>query len=159
MRQKTLDFTKCKSIHKFKLIKERGESLHVECGTVNCSKDLADILHNIYAKDADHIREYFFSIYLNRANRVIGYELISAGGLTGTVADPRLILASAVQTGCTSIVLSHNHPSGNLRPSKADEVITSQIKGAAAYFDIKVLDHIIVNEDREYYSFADEGII
>ena len=84
--------------------------------------------------------------------------MISRGGITGTVADPRMILKKALENGATSIILSHNHPSGNLQPSKADEDLTQKIKMAAIYFDIKVLDHIIVSEEG-YFSFADEGML
>ena len=86
------------------------------------------------------------------------FEIISRGGITGTVADPRIILKKAVEEGATSIVLSHNHPSGNLKPSRADEELTQKIKQAASFFDIRVLDHVIVS-DEGYYSFADEGLI
>ena len=97
-------------------------------------------------------------IFLNRANKIKHFEIISQGGLCGTVADPRVILKKAVEKDATSIILSHNHPSGNLMPSRADEELTQKIKHAASYFDIKVLDHIIVSENG-FYSFADDGII
>lgn len=106
----------------------------------------------------DYNYEVFAVIFLNRANKIKHFEIISKGGITGTVADPRLILKRAIQEEATSIILSHNHPSGNLKPSQADEDITNKIKQAASYLDIKVLDHIIVSEDG-YYSFADEGMI
>lgn len=106
----------------------------------------------------DYNYEVFAVIFLNRANKIKHFEIISKGGITGTVADPRLILKKAIQEEATSIILSHNHPSGNLKPSQADEDITNKIKQAASYLDIKVLDHIIVSEDG-YYSFADEGMI
>ena len=86
------------------------------------------------------------------------FEIVSRGGITGTVADPRVILKKALQEDAVSIVLCHNHPSGSLRPSRADELLTSKIKEAASYFDIKVLDHIIVSNEG-FYSFADEGIL
>ena len=85
------------------------------------------------------------------------YE-VSSGGITGTVADPRLILAAAIKSLAVAIVLAHNHPSGNLKPSQADEQLTAKIKEAAKYHDINVLDHIIVTPDA-YYSFADEGLL
>ena len=78
--------------------------------------------------------------------------------MTGTVADPRIILKKALESESTAVVLCHNHPSGNLKPSKADEELTLKIKEAAKYFDIKILDHIIVSEDG-YFSFADEGML
>jgi DNA repair protein RadC len=102
--------------------------------------------------------EVFAAVYLNRANRVLHMEVISQGGLTGTVADPRVILKKALEHNATAIILCHNHPSGNLRPSAADELITQKIKQAAALMDIQVIDHIIVS-DEGYYSFADEGRI
>lgn len=106
----------------------------------------------------DYNYEVFAVIFLNRANKIKHFEIISRGGITGTVADPRLILKKAIEEEATSIILSHNHPSGNLKPSQADEDITNKIKQAASYLDIKLLDHIIVSEDG-YYSFADEGMI
>ncbi|MEO5593784.1 MAG: JAB domain-containing protein, partial [Chitinophagaceae bacterium] len=86
------------------------------------------------------------------------FEIVSEGGITGTVADPRIILKKALQEDAVSIVLCHNHPSGSLRPSRADEELTHKIKEAAKYFDIKVLDHIIVSNEG-FYSFADEGML
>ena len=80
------------------------------------------------------------------------------GGITGTVADPRLILAAAIKSLSVGLVLCHNHPSGNLRPSRADEELTLKIKEAAKYHDIKVLDHIILSSEG-YFSFADEGLL
>jgi len=86
------------------------------------------------------------------------FEIISEGGITDTIADPRIILKKALEEDATSIILCHNHPSGSIKPSRADEELTNKIKEAARYFDIKVLDHVIVSEDG-YYSFADEGIL
>ncbi len=84
--------------------------------------------------------------------------MVSEGGITGTVADPRIILRKALEQDAVSLVLCHNHPSGSLRPSRADEQLTQKIKEAASFLDITVLDHIIVSEDG-YFSFADEGLI
>ena len=78
--------------------------------------------------------------------------------MTGTVADPRLILAAALKVGAVSVILCHNHPSGNLKASRADEELTQKIKCAAAYHDIKVLDHLIISNEG-YYSFTDEGLL
>ncbi len=102
--------------------------------------------------------EVFAVVFLNRSNKVNHFEIISEGGITGTVADPRIILRRALEHDATNIVLCHNHPSGSLKPSRQDEELTSKIKSAAQYFDIRVLDHIIVSEEG-YYSFADEGIL
>jgi len=119
------------------------------------SKELAEHLIPLLK---DYTHEVFAVIFLNRANKIKHFEIISSGGITGTVADPRIILKKAVSENATSIVLAHNHPSGNLKPSRADEEITQKIKQAASYFDIQVLDHIIVSEEG-YFSFADEGMI
>jgi DNA repair protein RadC len=122
---------------------------------IRSSTEIADYL-KILLKDYNY--EVFAVIFLNRANKIKHFEIVSRGGITGTVADPRLILKKAIEEEATSIILSHNHPSGNLRPSRADEDITNKIKLAAGYLDIKVLDHIIVS-DEGYFSFADEGMI
>ena len=100
----------------------------------------------------------FAVLFLNRANKVKNFQVISKGGLTGTVADPRIIFSRALAEGATSIILCHNHPSGNLQPSRADEELTAKIRQAAAFLDIRLLDHIIVSEEG-YFSFADEGML
>lgn len=117
------------------------------------SRDIAGFLK---ARLQDLNYEVFAVIFLNRANRIIHFEIISRGGITGTVADPRIILKKALEEEAVSIILCHNHPSGNLTPSRADELLTQKIKEAALLLDIRVLDHIIVSE-MGYYSFADEG--
>lgn len=106
----------------------------------------------------DYTREVFGVFFLNRANKLNHFEIISEGGITGTVADPRIILKKALEENAVSIILCHNHPSGSLKPSRADEELTSKIKEAAKYLDISVLDHIIVS-DSGYFSFADEGLL
>ena len=133
--------------------RQAGASLYKT--NIRCSNDIASYLQ---AQLKDYAYEVFAVVFLNRANKINHFEVISKGGITGTVADPRIILKKALEQGATSLVLSHNHPSGNLQPSKADEVLTSKIKEAAKYFDIAVMDHIIVSEEG-YYSFADEGML
>jgi DNA repair protein RadC len=123
--------------------------------TVQSSKDVALYLQ---AQLQYKKHEVFAVVFLNRANKINHFEVVSEGGITGTVADPRIILKKALEHDAVSIVLSHNHPSGNLRPSRQDQELTNKIKEASNYFDIKVLDHIIVSEEG-YYSFADEGIL
>ncbi len=122
---------------------------------ITASSDIALYLQSLF-KDHDH--EVFAVAFLNRANKINHIEIISKGGITGTVADPRIILKKALEEKAVSIILCHNHPSGSLKPSKADEDLTQKIKEAAKYFDIKVMDHIIVS-DAGYFSFADEGIL
>lgn len=122
------------------------------------SKDIYPLLLSIWDIDRIELQEEFIVLLLNRANRVLGVYHASKGGLTGTVADPRLILVAALKAGATSIILSHNHPSSSLTPSRADEQLTQKIKEAASYHDISVLDHIIVTAEG-YYSFAEEGLL
>jgi DNA repair protein RadC len=118
--------------------------------------------HTVFMEKWDsnniHLIEEFKLMLLNRGNRVLGVVAVSSGGMTGTVADPRIILRYALLAGATSIVLAHNHPSGNLKPSHADEALTQKIRGACQYVDISVMDHIIINGEG-YYSMADEGLI
>jgi len=119
------------------------------------SKEIAMFLQE-RLKDYQH--EVFAVIYLNQANKVLSFDIVSEGGITGTVADPRVILKRALEKNAVKIVLSHNHPSGSLRPSRADEYLTAKIRHAAAFLDIKVLDHVIVS-DAGYYSFSDDGLL
>jgi DNA repair protein RadC len=133
--------------------RRRMASEHLQTETINGSASVAKYLQAMLM-DLPH--EVFAVLFLNRANRIRHFEIISSGGMTGTVADPRIILKKALEEDAVSIILCHNHPSGNLRPSRADEELTIKIRNAARYFDIQVLDHIIVSTDG-YYSFADEG--
>jgi DNA repair protein RadC len=122
---------------------------------VRTSNDIAKYLRPMLK---DYPYEVFAVIFLNRACKVKHFEVISRGGITHTIADPRIILKRAVEAEATALILCHNHPSGNLKPSKADTVMTQKIKQAASFFDIEVTDHIIVSEDG-YFSFADGGMI
>jgi DNA repair protein RadC len=122
---------------------------------VSTSTDIASYLQT---RLKDYRHEVFAVLFLNRANKINHFEIVSEGGITGTVADPRVILKKALEEDAVNIILCHNHPSGSLKPSRADEELTAKIKGAARFLDIKVLDHIIVS-DNGYYSFADEGML
>lgn len=135
--------------------RRRQASLPLGKSLISASGDIANFLK---AKFKDYRHEVFAVLYLNRANKINHFEIVSEGGITGTVADPRIILRKALEQDAVSIILCHNHPSGSLKPSRADEQLTMKIKEAAGFLDIKVLDHIIVSEDG-YYSFADEGIL
>lgn len=123
--------------------------------TIDTSKTAADIVIPLM-RDLNH--EVFCVLYLNQANRLIRHELISSGGMTGTVADIRMILKNALLYNANQLIIAHNHPSGNLAPSAADKELTRKLKAAAGYMDIKLLDHIIVAEV-SFLSFADEGIM
>lgn len=102
--------------------------------------------------------EQFKVVLLSRANKVLGIIQISSGGIAGTVADPKLIFASALKACASSIILAHNHPSGNLGPSQADIQLTRKIKAGGELLDISVLDHVILSSEG-YFPFADEGLI
>ncbi len=137
---------------------ELGRRRQAVVSLKNNVKTSADIAHFFQAQLRDKLHEVFAVAFLNRANKINHLEIISEGGITGTVADPRIILKKALEHNAVNIVLCHNHPSGSLKPSKADEVLTRKIKEAALLLDMTVVDHIIVSEDG-YYSFADDGIL
>jgi DNA repair protein RadC len=122
---------------------------------ITSSRDAFEILH---PRLADLKHEEFWIVLLNRANKVTAIERISEGGLTGTVADPRRIFNNALKAEATSIILSHNHPSGNIQPSTMDIELTKKLKKAGEVLDISVYDHLIIGENN-YYSFADEGML
>ena len=118
------------------------------------------ILKQFFSEDTIQLQESFLVMFLNKANRVLGVYPASVGGMTSTVVDLRLILSIALTTAATSLILSHNHPSGSLKPSKPDIELTHKIKEAAKLMDIALLDHIIVtSEHGQYLSMADEGLI
>jgi DNA repair protein RadC len=125
---------------------------------ITSSKDSAEYIRQFYFDDIE-IYESSFILLLNRQNKVLGYAKISQGGVTGTVIDPKIVCKYAVDSLATGIILAHNHPSGNTQPSSPDRDITCKLKSALSYFDIQLIDHIIITADAGYYSFADEGII
>lgn len=118
----------------------------------------ADVFNIIYPVLSDLTHEEFWVIYLNRSNKVISKRKISQGGITGTVTDIRLILKNALESLATSIIICHNHPSGNLQPSEADISITRRLKESSTLMDISLLDHLII-AGKTYFSFADENLV
>lgn len=105
---------------------------------------------------SDSTYEAFYILMLNRANKIIREIQISEGGMSGTVADPKKIFKLALEQNAAAIILCHNHPSGNIKPSDADIKLTHKLKSAGEMLDLPVIDHIILGEEN-YYSFADEG--
>ena len=103
-------------------------------------------------------KEEFWAIYLNQSNMVIRKERLSAGGLTGTLVDVRLIMKAALLCNATGMIIAHNHPSGNEKPSVEDNLITEQIKKAAETLNIRLIDHVIVTSNT-YYSYMDNGML
>jgi DNA repair protein RadC len=133
----------------------RGKSYSHEKVIIKNSQTAFDILQ---PKIGNLEHEEFWILVMNRAHKVLDAMKISQGGITGTVIDTRMILKYAIDKRATSLIVSHNHPSGNRKPSEADINITNKIKSAAALMDITLLDHIIV-ADKSYFSFADEGLL
>jgi DNA repair protein RadC len=125
----------------------------IESAKIRSSNDVYSIFNPLLA---DLTHEEFWLLYLNRSNKILSRHKLSQGGISGTITDVRLIIKKAIELLASSIIICHNHPSGNLDPSEADSRITHKIKEAAGYFDISLLDHIIVT-DNGYYSYADNG--
>ncbi len=123
---------------------------------VKGSEEVADIL--VQDWKALELRESFKVVLLNRNHRVLGVANLFTGGIGGTAVDLRLIFVTALKAGADSIVLAHNHPSGNLKPSDHDIKITKKIKAGGELLEITVLDHLIITSEA-YFSFADEGLI
>lgn len=126
---------------------------------ISDSKSAYDVLIQLYPSGQIELKEFFYVIFLNKANQVTGFHKMSEGGIAGTVVDMRLIFAAAVKQLACAMILSHNHPSGNLQPSAADLALTKRAKQCGEILDIAVLDHIIVTPSNGYYSFADEGMM
>jgi DNA repair protein RadC len=122
------------------------------------SQDAVNYLSGVFNQNTINMQEQVIVLYLNRANYILGHQLLSIGGLTSTVLDVRIVLATALKCLACSIIIAHNHPSGELKPSRQDLGITHQLKKAGELLDIKLLDHFIIT-DGGYYSFADEGAI
>lgn len=126
----------------------------VELSKIISSKNAFEIMQPIIG-ELSH--EEFWVLFLNNSNKVISKSQLSKGGIAGTVVDIRLVFKLALENGATGLILCHNHPSGNLKPSDADKQITKKIKTAGEILDVKILDHLIITETK-YYSFVDEGI-
>jgi DNA repair protein RadC len=124
---------------------------------ISSSKDAEQFIRQFYGDDLE-VYESFFLLLLNQANETVGYAKISQGGIAGTIVDVKIIAKYVVDTLSQAVVLAHNHPSGNIRPSQADENITTRIKATLNLFDCKVLDHIILTADN-YFSFQDNDKI
>lgn len=125
---------------------------------VTTSHDAANTFREMWSQSMEH-KESFYALYLNRNNRVLGIHKIAEGGLCGTVVDVRCIFQVALKANSCSVIVAHNHPSGNEIPSEADKTITRKIKEAGLTLDIPLLDHLIMLPGDGYMSFADEGLI
>ncbi len=125
---------------------------------ISDAKSAAALLRSLWSEDKIEFVEQFKLLLLNKANLVLGLIEISSGGVAGTVADPKLILVAAIKANVSGIILAHNHPSGNLKPSNADIHLTQKVAKAAELLDVKLMDHIIISKE-SYCSFADEGLL
>lgn len=139
----------------FELGRRRKSTPSASKPKISGSKDAVQILQP-FLSDLPH--EEFHILLLNRAHRVIGQRLISKGGISGTVVDPKLIFGGALEMKASAVILSHNHPSGNIKPSEADIQLTKKLKEGGRSLEICVLDHIII-AGSSFYSFADEGLL
>ncbi|MFK8045088.1 MAG: DNA repair protein RadC [Crocinitomicaceae bacterium] len=135
--------------------RRRKETVSPKTITVKSSADAFNYISHLF-KDLNH--EEFHILLLSRSNAIKSSALISKGGLSGTVADGKLIFKKALEETASAIILCHNHPSGNLQPSQADLQLTKKLKDFGAMIDLPVLDHIIFT-DNDYFSFADEGLL
>ena len=124
---------------------------------ISSSASAVELLRAIWSDNIE-LREEFNILLLNRANHVIGWFNVSMGGVASTVVDPKVIFSVALKCNASGIILSHNHPSGNLNPSNADLELTKKLKNGGQILEIQILDHIILTTE-SYYSFADEGVI
>lgn len=124
--------------------------------SIRTSHDVYELLLQYFDDDQLDLREEFVVLYLNRAHRVIGVHRHSHGSAVSTVTDLRIMFAVALKSNAISMIIAHNHPSGNLKPSPQDISLTEKVKSIAKFHDIAFLDHMIVTRSG-YYSFADEG--
>jgi DNA repair protein RadC len=133
--------------------KRRREADVIEKKKITCSREVFEIMQT---ELSDLQYEQFWILLLNRANKIISKMIISDGGVSGTVVDPKKVFKIAIDNNASSIVLCHNHPSGSIEPSDADIRLTDKLKSGGQYLDLPILDHIIIGEEK-YYSFKDEG--
>ncbi len=126
---------------------------------ITSSLDLHDLMLQMFNADTIEYREEVIALFLNGANKTIGWIKHSAGGTANTVVDVSMLLATALKCGATCLVIAHNHPSGQNRPSREDDKVTQRVKEGCAAVGIRFLDHLIMCPDNGYYSFCDEGKI
>ena len=137
---------------------KRKFAISSDVGTkITCSNDAHKIFRRSFQDGQIEHREFFKIMTLSRQNKVLSVSEISAGGISGTVADPKVIFQTALMQNASCVMLCHNHPSGNLKPSQADMNLTKKMKESGKMLELPVLDHIILSED-SYLSFVDDGI-
>ena len=140
-------------------IRYRRKPIQNEVSRIQNSVDAITLLRQLYDKNKMHYQEESIAIFLNRNNDILGFQKLSSGGLSGTVVDARILFSIALKTLSSGIILSHNHPSGNLNPSSQDVSLTHRLRKFGNMIDVCLLDHIIVNDIFDFYSFAEEGTL
>lgn len=123
------------------------------------NREAFEVLSVVIDKDRIGLQEQFVVVLLNNANLVIGTLNVFSGGLCSTVVDIRIIVAAALNIMATRIIIAHNHPSGNLQPSKEDISLTKKLQAALKFMDINLLDHFIISPEYKYWSFSEEGLL
>ena len=150
--------TEVEYIDQFKIVKEPQTNFNrIHKTVIQSSRAGYNFIKQFYNGDLG-VYESFYLVLLSRCNSTMAWVKISQGGISGTVTDVRLIAKHAIESLCSSVIIAHNHPSGNLKPSQADLHIAAKVKEALKLFDIVVLDSLILTEE-SYFSFADEGLI
>ena len=155
-RTKQLGKAKVKRPPKVRIVYSKKQKTE-ERPKITSSDGAVSVLREIWSSQIE-VREEFVVLLLDRANRVLGYQLVSKGGMSGTIADVKLIYSVALESLASGIIIAHNHPSGNTQPSQADIQLTKKISEAGKQLDIILLDHIILTKE-SYYSLADEGLM
>ena len=146
------------TLYKEFVLKSKRGKLKVKSNELSNSQKVFDYAFKLFKEDID-VRERLISLYLNKRNQVIGHQVLSLVGVGGTIVCKKYIFSSALQSLCSGMILLHNHPSGNTKPSIADINFTKDIVTISKLHDIELLDHIIVTPEKNYYSFADEDML
>lgn len=136
----------------------RNKTPYNERRKVVSSEDAQYVVRDIFPDSTIEYKESFKAVFLNAANHVVGFTCVSEGGISETTVDVRVILQAALLCNATSIIVAHNHPSGNLSPSRQDRELTRQLAEATKLLRFKLLDHIIITRN-DYYSFSDNGLL
>lgn len=147
-------------IPSLKITKTDPTSIPKDIIKIRSSNDAHDAFRTLFPSDQMNIREYMYVLYLNNANNIIGYQQLSKGGKTATILDNQLVLTTALNSLATAIIIAHNHPSGDPKPSNSDRMVTKELKEALPKIKVNLLDHLILTPDENrFLSFADEGLM
>lgn len=157
MEQITMQFPQWTKVAEVELI-YKSKVKASERPKITCAKDAYEIFLKHWEADKLEFVEEFKVILMNRANKVLGICNLSSGNVSGTIADPKQVFTAALKANASYVMICHNHPSGSLKPSRADEILTNKMREAGRFLDLPLLDHLIIAAEG-YFSFADEGLI